>query len=486
MKRSPALLAMVLCLLCWGPTASAQYTIPSPAVRADTALSGDWRGNVIASNGRRFQLLLHINASLDGDCSVTYDIVDQQQYGRRMTTASCNAYNLLFINDSVAAQFTGICRPHDGIIDGVWEQAQTRVPTRLYKIRPLERSQEPATTAPYTTRDLVIPHRAAGVQLGGSLSLPSGSGLWPLVILVSDRGQQNRDALDATGHRPFAVIADLLARQGFAALRMDDRGTGASTPGPAPSQEESIADLLVVVDRIANEPGINGQAIILLGHGAGGLVATRVAQQRPDRIAGIVYASTPAMDGKTWLLEVARATDALQGIDPDVTQAAVELLGTWYDEVERESATDDQVTVRRIAETTDSVLAIHGEFLVVYPAAVRLSRPDRETYIRNNLLPWLRGFRDSRAPDVLSRIPVPALALVAERDAVVPSAFNLAAWKTIADEVPTIDVALVEGVNHGFQPCTLCTEEEAEVSRVTVDPEVITRITSWASRLVGR
>lgn len=45
----------------------------------------------------------------------------------------------------------------------------------------------------------------------------------PVVLMVTGSGLQNRDE-EIFDHKPFAVIADALARQGIASLRYDDRG----------------------------------------------------------------------------------------------------------------------------------------------------------------------------------------------------------------------------------------------------------------------
>ena len=70
--------------------------------------------------------------------------------------------------------------------------------------------------------------RAPGVTLAGTLTLPPGRGPFPAAILISGSGPQDRDE-SLLGHKPFAVLADHLTRQGIAVLRYDDRGFGAST-----------------------------------------------------------------------------------------------------------------------------------------------------------------------------------------------------------------------------------------------------------------
>lgn len=53
----------------------------------------------------------------------------------------------------------------------------------------------------------------------------------PVVLMVTGSGLQNRDE-EIMDHRPFAVIADHLARNGIASLRYDDRSAGSSAVTP--------------------------------------------------------------------------------------------------------------------------------------------------------------------------------------------------------------------------------------------------------------
>ena len=65
------------------------------------------------------------------------------------------------------------------------------------------------------------------ITLGGSLVIPEGAGPFPVAVLISGSGQQDRDE-SIMGHKPFLVLADWLARRGIATLRYDDRGVGLS------------------------------------------------------------------------------------------------------------------------------------------------------------------------------------------------------------------------------------------------------------------
>ena len=94
---------------------------------------------------------------------------------------------------------------------------------------PLEdrRPQTPRPPFPYTVVDTVF-LAPDGAKMGATVTLPANMKRnTPAVVLVSGSGPQNRDE-EIFEHRPFAVIADYLARNGVASLRYDDRGTAAS------------------------------------------------------------------------------------------------------------------------------------------------------------------------------------------------------------------------------------------------------------------
>ncbi len=73
------------------------------------------------------------------------------------------------------------------------------------------------------------------------MTIPSGTGPFPAVLLISGSGPQNRDS-EIFGHKPFLIIADHLTRAGIAVLRVDDPGVGGSTAHPHPPTASDFAD----------------------------------------------------------------------------------------------------------------------------------------------------------------------------------------------------------------------------------------------------
>lgn len=89
-------------------------------------------------------------------------------------------------------------------------------------------------------------------------------------------------------------------------LRLDDRGTSASTGDPAGFTSELYArDIHEAVGFLRSQPGIDGQRIALLGHSEGGSVAAMVAA-KDTSIGGIVLLGAPARTGKLVMIEQSR------------------------------------------------------------------------------------------------------------------------------------------------------------------------------------
>jgi pimeloyl-ACP methyl ester carboxylesterase len=81
---------------------------------------------------------------------------------------------------------------------------------------------------PYTNQDVSFNNDRGPVKLAGTFSVPNGKGPFPAVLLIAASGPEGRDE-NAGGHLVFVVLADHLLRRGFAVLRYDKRGVGAST-----------------------------------------------------------------------------------------------------------------------------------------------------------------------------------------------------------------------------------------------------------------
>jgi alpha/beta superfamily hydrolase len=161
----------------------------------------------------------------------------------------------------------------------------------------VKRPQNPLVPYPYYSEEVRFPNDSGNVTLAGTLTLPSKSGKYPVVVLISGSGPQNRDE-EILDHKPFLVLADHLTRNGIGVLRYDDRGVGQSTGKfeTATSLDFSY-DAESAVQYLKTRKDIDTTEIGLMGHSEGGLVAPMVAARSRD-IAFMVLLAAPAMELK--------------------------------------------------------------------------------------------------------------------------------------------------------------------------------------------
>src|SRR5690606_20657727 len=140
-----------------------------------------------------------------------------------------------------------------------------------------KRPQTPAKPYPYEEQEVTVENKSAGITLAGTLTIPKGKGKHPAVILFTGSGTQDRD-MSMLGHKPFLVLADHLTRQGFAVLRLDDRGAGKSGGNPTlATTQDFVSDAQAAYTFLKSHQLINPKKVGLLGISEGALIASSVA-----------------------------------------------------------------------------------------------------------------------------------------------------------------------------------------------------------------
>lgn len=119
-------------------------------------------------------------------------------------------------------------------------------------------------------------------------------GQGPAIVVFESGFGQGADAWKA-------VIADLGA--GCRCIAYARSGLGASGSDGTPNNiEKHVQDLGAVIDALAP-----GQAVVLVGHSYGGLLATEYARRHPDRLKGLVLVDPATMGQRHDALQADRA-----------------------------------------------------------------------------------------------------------------------------------------------------------------------------------
>ncbi|HET6584697.1 MAG TPA: alpha/beta fold hydrolase, partial [Nannocystaceae bacterium] len=155
------------------------------------------------------------------------------------------------------------------------------------------------------------------------LVLPKSRAATPLpaVLFLSATGQEDRHGfagppvVDLGSHE----ITDALAAAGFAVLRYDERGRGASEAVIATSQPgflDQLGDAKRALATLMVQSEVDPDRVIVVGHGEGGLRALLLASERPKDVHAIALLGTPGRPYEQVLREQAR--ERLVDVPPEM------------------------------------------------------------------------------------------------------------------------------------------------------------------------
>lgn len=440
---------------------AAMLSVTAPMVHA---LTGAWRGE-LALGPNKLPLVFNFSEDDNGATQCTFDSPNQGVRGIPATVLYCSADSVQIACSQIGASYGG--RIAGGTISGTFSQGGYSFTLTLVPETPIDerRPQTPRPPFPYIQIDTTFT-AADGAVMSATLTLPAevaeGKRV-PAVVMVTGSGPQNRDE-ELFEHRPFAVIADYLARHGIASLRYDDRGTAQSGGDFATATTYTFRDDAAAgLQLLRSLPQVSKAGVA--GHSEGGTIAFMLAADGEADF--IVSLAGMAVSGKETILDQNALSLARAGITGAEQQKCLQLLGLVFDEMaaQYKQGTTHPVDVDSLAAATG--IAVNPALM----ASLRASQGSRSQ--------WYDAFLGLDAREYLQRIKCPVLAVNGERDTQVAPA-NLDVVKAL---VPGARTLLMPGLNHLMQQAvTGATEEYGEI-RQTISPEVLEAITAFIKEL---
>ncbi|MFF2084714.1 alpha/beta hydrolase family protein [Nocardia sp. NPDC058176] len=307
----------------------------------------------------------------------------------------------------------------------------------------------------------------AGTTIGGTLTLPDRDGPFPAVVLIPGGGKQNRDE-EFAQHKPFLVLADSLTKAGYAVLRTDDRGVGATTGDKSEASYDDLAsDVLAQISYLRQRPDIDPTRIGVLGHSQGGSLAPLVAQKAPDEVAFVVLMAGPAQTGCAVLQH----------------QMRVQLQATGTTSADRLAASDDAIRI-------ECDLLRDGNFDEARKNAREANQqlpeneraPDEAIDLAINQEYASQATHDPEP--ALRSLRIPTLALFGSKDVQVDAAANEPLMRNFLSNNPKATVHTFEGANHLMQSADTGMPDEYVRIETTIDPAVLDYLKTWLNRMV--
>lgn len=439
-------------------------------------ISGQWNG-LLKIHGTQLRVVFNISKTDKGFIS-TMDSPDQGAKG--IPTSLTNYENDILRIELAAAGIT-----YEGTLtksnqlNGEFRQEDFSSPLLLTReIQEKEkfvRPQDPVKPYPYYSEEVKFVNSKANVTLSGTLTLPQKEGKFPVVVLITGSGPQNRDE-EIAGHRPFLVLSDYLTRNGIAVLRYDDRGIAESTGNFSNGTTQDFEqDVDAAVRYLLTRKEIDKKKIGLIGHSEGGIIAPAVAAKSKD-IRYIVLMAGCGMDGKDLLLLQAELIGKAMGQTEEQLDKNRRINKGVFDIVLNAS---DSATMRK------DLTAYFFENMKNFPLDAKPAGVSDEVFIwqqmRELASPWFQYFLKYDPALVLRKVKCPVFALNGSKDLQVSPRENLSAIKSNIEQGGNNKITVREypDLNHLFQNCTTGLPSEYEKIQQTISPQVLRDITDW-------
>ena len=263
---------------------------------------GSWHGS-LKVQGIELRLVFNITKTADGYQS-TMDSPDQGAKGIPVSSTAFEGDKLTISMPNMGIEYKATLVKSTEL-EGTFKQGGQSFPMNMSKKEAeeaiIKKSQEPVPPFTYYSEKVTFTNTIDNVTLSGTLTLPKKKGNFPVVVLISGSGPQNRDS-ELLGHKPFLVISDYLTKNGIGVLRFDDRGTAKSTGDFSSATSFDFSkDLEAAVNYLLTRKEVNKDQIGLIGHSEGGLIAPMVAA-RNKSISYLVLLAAPGQNGEELLL----------------------------------------------------------------------------------------------------------------------------------------------------------------------------------------
>ena len=433
------------------------------------ALVGDWYGALNVGTSV-LHLKLTIKQETGGVMSAVLVSIDQGGANIPVTTIGAANDSLHLAIAMVGASFDGLIAGTGNAaeIRGTWSQGGMQLPLtfkRTGKPEEPKRPQVPTKPYPYREENVSYKNTAGNVNFAATLTLPSGSGPFPSVLLITGSGPEDRDET-IFNHRPFLIIADYLTRRGIAVLRADDRGVGGTTGDVVNATTKDLAeDALSGVAYLKSRLEIDPKRIGLVGHSEGANIASIAATQSKD-VHYIVMLGGMGVVGEQVLY--------LQG------WRQMERTGVPKAMVDQERALQEGIFAA-VKATTDKAALAESLRAVGKRAGKDMSDPEITALVEQVGSAWFRYFLTFDPAPVLKEVRCPVLALYGEKDTQATPKENAPALEAALKSGGNKDVTVrvLPGLNHLFQTSQTGAITEYGQIEETFAPVALDEIEKW-------
>jgi uncharacterized protein len=431
-------------------------------------ITGQWNGFLKVPGGQ-LALVFNISKSENG-YTTTMDSPDQGAKGIPVTTTSFEKRILKLEIPSAHIVFEGELNQFSVFV-GTFTQSGQSFPLILSKENldkeVAKRPQEPLKPFSYYSEEVTFENKIDKNVLAGTLTLPQKEGKFPVVILITGSGPQDRNE-EILGHKPFLILADYLTKKGIAVLRFDDRGVGKSTGEFKTATTFDFAnDVRAGVDYLKTRKEIDKNKIGLIGHSEGGMIAPIVAADAKEIDFIVLLAGTGIRGDQLMLLQKEKIERQMGASENEIIKGQEMLKGAY--------------AIIVASSVNDVTLKGKVRSALKLKLGTTMNENQISTLTAQLTSPWIISFLKLDPTLALEKVKCPVLALNGEKDLQVPAEVNLDAIKKALTKGGNKNVTtkIIPNLNHLFQECETGSPSEYATIEQTFSPIALEEISSW-------
>ncbi|QFT54477.1 S9 family peptidase [Microbulbifer sp. THAF38] len=409
-------------------------------------IEGSWRSVAQINGERNVPIVIHLD-EVNGEWTGTLDSPSLRKEGLEVSMLEIQDNSITFEVEDLQISYKGAYSEATDLMFGAVHQ-NVASPMNFSRTsesarnRPNNRPQTPQGPFPYTIEEVSFKNAATNNIISGTLTKPK-SNIKATAVLISGSGPQDRDET-LFGHKPFAIIADHLTRQGYAIFRYDDRGIGGSSGDFSAATSEDFAnDTSAAVDFLNSRKDLPKGKVGLIGHSEGGMIAPMVASSRDD-IAFSILLAGPGVKIPELIIDQWNRDRRFKGVPEEKLQKLSHLDKKIF----------DKLGMLGLKES------INGEIEELLYESVKLEGVKAEELdvqveqLKNQYsTPWFRYFLKFNPEPYLEKTKSPLLALIGSLDFQVDAKMNLNNIQSVLSNAGHKDFKTIEleKMNHLFQ-----------------------------------
>lgn len=434
-------------------------------------IEGTWQGN-LKVQGIEIPLVFHVKKEAFGFSSQ----FDSPKQGAKEISIE----STIFTNNEVTFDASNLGIVYKGkfnsaSIDGTFVQNGMNLPLKLEKIENytdqtiLKRPQTPNAPYDYPTEEVSFVNPIDDNRLAGTLSLPKNKKDFPIAILITGSGAQNRDS-EMLEHKPFLVIADDFAKKGIGTLRLDDRGVGGSTAGSSHDTSENFAgDINAAVEYLLKRGYKN---IGLVGHSEGGMIAQMVAAKNKN-IKFVVSMAGPSIPITDLMVLQNKKINELYGLSDQQIKDDIAIKKHYFEFMKNYNGKHFEDDAHK--NMTD--FFSRNTFEMPKDQQNQLTA----ALIQQTNNAWYKFFMKYDPEIYLRQIKIPFLALNGSLDSQVLPKENLNKYRQIFMKNGNKNVKIEEfpQLNHLFQTAKTGSPQEYENLEESISPIALKSMSNW-------